>query len=151
LEDTQTMLSSETLTSAADLAPSDATVSLLLAACDEELAIARAIGRSTDVHRERWGNQHEQVLDSAYSRPGFACTGRRILAVIVGDGVHAPGASTDVRLRYDGWATVAELAGLTDVAASLRRYVDEHDGADGMLVSEAITYLEGVRRLLAAA
>ena len=127
------------------------TVSLLLAACDEEIAIARRIGAATAKHHDVWGQRNESSLDSAYSRQGFACSGREALEIIVGDGIHAAAASTDVRLRYDGWATIAENEGLHELAAALRAYVRAHRSGSGLLVAEAVSYLEGARRLIAAA
>lgn len=132
-----------------DVPSTDPTVAMLLAACDEELAGARAMAHASAVAIARSG-RHDTAVDSTYSRAGFACGGRRVLAVIVGDGIHAPRASTAVQLRYDGWATVAEQAGLGRLAGELRRYVARHDGPDSLLVPEAIAYLEGARRIIAA-
>jgi hypothetical protein len=126
-------------------------VSLLLAACDEELQNARRIGAATAKHHDTWGQRHEADLDSAYSLPGFACSGREALEIIVGDGLHAPGASTAVRIKYDGWATIAEQEGDPDLARALREYVRSHRRGGGLLVSDAIAYLEGARRVIAEA
>ena len=126
-------------------------VSLLLAACDEEIATARRIGAATARHNDTWGQRHDVLLDSAYSRPGFACSGRDALGIIAGDGIHAPAASTEVRLKYDGWATIAESEGQPELAAALRAYVRAHRAGSGMLVADAIAYLEDVRRIIAAA
>jgi hypothetical protein len=123
--------------------------SVLLAACDEEIGIARRIG--TETARQHDGDRRTGGLDSAYSRAGFACGGREALEVIVGDGVHAPRASTEVRLRYDGWATIAEQQGCPELAADLRAYVREHRGGGGILVEDAIAYLDGARRVISAA
>lgn len=130
-------------------APADATVSMLLAACDEELAFARRLLSSSMTHHDRDGRRDTQ-LDSVYSRAGFASGGRATLATIVGDGVHSPRASTEVQRRYDGWATIAERAGQSRLAGELRRYVVRHGGADSVLVPEAVEYLEGARRIIAA-
>ena len=122
---------------------------VLLAACDEEIEIARRMGDTT---ARRGDGRRDEHLDSAYSRAGFASTGRETLETIVGDGVHAARASTDVRLRYDGWATIAEQQGCGELAAALRTYVrDQRRGVGGLLVRDAIDYLEGARRIIAAA
>ena len=125
--------------------------SALLAACDEEIELARRMGVTTARHGETWGRRGDDV-DSAYSRAGFASSGRETLETIVGDGLHAARASTEVRLRYDGWATVAEQQGCAELAAALRAYVrDQRRGVGGLLVRDAVAYLEGAREVIAAA
>lgn len=122
----------------------------LLKECDREIAEAHKIAEATRMNQDKWGDKRLDNLDSAYSRAGFAQSARNTLATIVGNGIHAHAADSDIVARYDGWAMVAQSAGEHELAAALRDYVTANDGRDGMLVSEAVAYLTRVRAIIAS-
>lgn len=123
--------------------------SYLLTKCDELLELARAMERDGEIRHDKYSGKNEPHGGTAFSIPGFAQCGRATLATIVGNGIHAAAADTQVALAYDGWATLAHMAGQTELAQALREYVAGQDGPQLVLIPEAIRYLEGARKIIA--
>lgn len=125
-------------------------VGSLQKAVANEFEIAERIRAKAQEQQSRSGNKTLPPGESsyAYSREGFAQSGRDTLATIVGNGCHMPTASTEIAISYGGWAMDAEMAGEPKLAALLREYVAKQTGSPGMLVSEAEAYLRGVEKLL---